>query len=154
MKIVELAPGADLRDLADAEVIVGSRDPARARESVAAWGMRQPVGVESNATAVEHGDVVVLAVPFPTVDALLDEVCSSLKAGTVVVDVTVPVAFTGGKMTMIDVPEGSASEHIRARLPETVGLAAAFKTIPAHLLCDGEAPLYCDEFVCGVVTVG
>src|SRR3982751_4726753 len=71
-----------------ADVIVGSRDPGRARESVAAWAMPQPIRVESNATAVEHGDVVVLAVPFATVDALLDEVRASLIAGTIVIDVT------------------------------------------------------------------
>jgi NADPH-dependent F420 reductase len=67
----------------------------------------------------------------------------------VVVDVTVPVTFSGGKMAMVEVAEGSASEHIRARLPDGVLLAGAFKTVPAHLLGDGDAPLDCDEFVCG-----
>jgi hypothetical protein len=37
---------------------------------------------------------------------------------------------------------------IRARLPENVGLAAAFKTLPAHVLGDPQRPLDCDEFVC------
>jgi len=134
---------------AGADVIVGSRDPARARDSVAAWGLSQPVRVDSNAAAVEHGDAVVLAVPYSTVDALLDDVRGSLTAGKIVIDVTVPVTFVGGKMTMIDVPEGSASEHIGARLPDDVGVAAAFKTIPAHLLAAAEEPLDCDEFVCG-----
>jgi len=50
---------------------------------------------------------------------------------------------------MLDVAEGSASEHIRARLPQGVGLAGAFKTLPAHLLGEGHDPLDCDEFVCG-----
>src|SRR4051812_17436835 len=108
--------------VAGADVIVGSRDPARARDSVASWGVRQRIGVDSNAAAVEHSNIVVLAVPFTTADALLDEVRPALRSGTVVIDVTVPVAFPGGKMTMIDVPEGSASEHIRARLPDHVGL--------------------------------
>ena len=52
-------------------------------------------------------------------------------------------------MAMLEVAEGSASEHVRARLPENVGLAAAFKTLPAHLLGDPRRPLDCDEFVCG-----
>jgi len=130
-------------------VTIGSRDPGRGREAAAAWGLRQPIRVESNATAAGQSDTVVLAIPFGTADALLDDVRSSLRPGTVIVDVTVPVAFPGGKMTMIDVAEGSASEHIRARLPPEVGLAAAFKTIPARLLGAGDAPLDCDEFVCG-----
>jgi 8-hydroxy-5-deazaflavin:NADPH oxidoreductase len=60
----------------------------------------------------------------------------------------VPVTFTGGKMAMLEVPEGSATEHIRARLPGRVQLAAAFKTIPAHLLATARESFACDEFVC------
>src|ERR1700730_13672716 len=66
-----------------------------------------------------------------------------------VIDVTVPVTFDGGKMAMIDVAEGSAAEHVRARLPPAVRLAGAFKPLPAHLLGAGSEPLDCDEFVCG-----
>lgn len=134
---------------AGARVVVGSRDPGRARATVAGWGpTAQPIGVADNAAAVAQCEMAVLAVPFAAVDALLDEVRSSLDAGSVVIDVTVPVTFAGGKMAMLEVAEGSATEHIRTRLPVAVGLAAAFKTIPARLLGDAGAPLDCDEFVC------
>src|SRR5258708_27342220 len=120
---------------AGARVIVGSRDPEGARASVAEWGAAEHrVEVADNAAAIGQAEVTVLAVPFSSVDTLLDELRSRFSAGTIVVDVTVPVTFAGGKMAMLDVAEGSASEHIRARLPAGVGLAAAFKTIPAHLL--------------------
>ena len=135
---------------AGARVVVGSRDPERARATVAEWGgMPQPIQVAGYSDAVAQADVALLAVPFGSVDVLLEEVRSSLKSGVVVIDVTVPITFVGGKMAMLDVAEGSASEHIRARLPGEVGLAAAFKTIPAHLLAAGDEPLDCDEFVCG-----
>jgi 8-hydroxy-5-deazaflavin:NADPH oxidoreductase len=88
-------------------------------------------------------------VPFGAVDALLAELRPRVQGGTVVIDVTVPVTFVAGKMAMIDVAEGSASEHIRAGLPAAVSLAAAFKTVPAHLLAAGDEVLDCDEFVCG-----
>jgi NADPH-dependent F420 reductase len=52
-------------------------------------------------------------------------------------------------MTMIEVPEGSAAEHVRARVPQGVHVAATFKTLPADLLGDIAQPLECDEFVCG-----
>jgi predicted dinucleotide-binding enzyme len=52
-------------------------------------------------------------------------------------------------MTMMEVAEGSAAEHIRARLPSAVRLACAFKTLPAHLLGAHFDSLDCDEFVCG-----
>lgn len=135
---------------AGAHVIVGSRDPERARATVAAWGATpQPIDVATYAAAAERAALTVIAVPFGSVDALLTDVHPSFTSGAIVVDVTVPIAFTAGKMAMLEVAEGSASEHIRARLPEGVGLAAAFKTIPARLLGAGDEPLDCDEFVCG-----
>jgi 8-hydroxy-5-deazaflavin:NADPH oxidoreductase len=135
---------------AGADVIVGSRDPERARAAVAGWdAASQPIGTATNAAAVAQSELIVIAVPFSSVDGLLDEVAASFTDGAVAIDLTVPVTFAGGKMAMLEVAEGSASEHIRGRLPERVALAAAFKTIPAHLLDALDQPLDCDEFVCG-----
>jgi len=134
---------------AGARVVVGSRDPERGRAAVAGWESTGSITVATSAAAVEQGDVAVLAVPFHSVDPLLEELRAHFKPGMVLVDVTVPVTFSGGKMSMVEVVEGSASEHVRAHLPDGVLLAGAFKTIPAHLLGDGGAPLDCDEFVCG-----
>ena len=131
-------------------VLVGSRDPDRARAAVAGWARTQsPINVADNGSAVDGADVMILAVPFPTVDELLQELYPRFSDGALVIDVTVPVTFAGGKMAMLEVVEGSATEHIRARLPPAVRLAAAFKTVPAHLLGATADPLDCDEFVCG-----
>jgi hypothetical protein len=129
-------------------VIVGSRDPQRARAAVAAWPARGSIDVADNVTAVEHSDVIVLAVPFASVDVVLTDLHAHLRGDSVMIDVTVPVTFTGGKMAMAEPAEGSAAEHIRSRLPDRVHLAAAFKTLPAHLLEAAGEPLDCDEFVC------
>jgi NADPH-dependent F420 reductase len=133
-------------------VTVGSRDPARAREAVAGWTASPsapPIQVADNAAAVAMADVTVLAVPYGTIDPLLDQLRTQFKAGSLAIDLTVPVTFAAGKMAMLEVAEGSAAEHIRARLPGEVRLACTFKTIPAHLLGAGFEPLDCDEFVCG-----
>ena len=130
------------------QVIVGSRDPQRARATVDAWSPRVRLEIADNASAASTADTVVLAVPFGTVDSLLDDIAPRLKSGVAVIDLIVPLTFSGGKMAMIDVAEGSAAEHIRAKLPPSVALACAFKTIPAHLLDRVDAPLDCDEFVC------
>jgi hypothetical protein len=132
------------------QVLVGSRDPDRARAAVAGWAATDPpIEVAHNASAVERADLTILAVPFSTVDELLRELHPHFMDGALVIDVTVPVTFADGKMGMLDVVEGSATEHIRARLPPAVRLAAAFKTVPAHLLGADDEPLDCDEFVCG-----
>src|SRR5215207_8563461 len=130
-------------------VVIGSRDPVRARTIVTEWPASGAIEVDANAAAVARTDVVVLTVPFPSVASLLDEVRSHFLAGALVINVTVPVTFTGGKMAMVDVPELSAAEHVRARVPEHVAVAGAFKTLPAHVLDEVEQPLDCDEFVCG-----
>lgn len=134
---------------AGVRVIVGSRDPERARGVVAGWAAAgEPIDTADNGAAAERGDVAVLAVPFASVEALLEEVNPRFADGTLVIDVTVPVTFPGGRMSMLEVAEGSASEHIAARLSPRVQFAAAFKTIPAHLLSASVEPLDCDEFVC------
>src|SRR5712691_1176406 len=84
---------------AGARVVVGSRDPERARDAVAGWGaIGQAVTVAGHAAAVGQCDLTVLAVPFASLDPLLREVHGSFKDGTTVIDVTVPVTFAGGKV--------------------------------------------------------
>src|SRR5262245_8850923 len=124
-------------------IVVGSRDPERARTAVASWHDASHVEVTDNPSAVAQATVVILTVPFDTIAALLDDVRERFAPGTLAIDVTVPVTFARGRMSMLEVPEGSATEHVRARLPDTVRLAAAFKTIPAHLLGELDQPLDC-----------
>lgn len=129
-------------------VIVGSRDPDRGRATVSAWGS-PGIQIADYASAVRSAAIVVLALPFRSVDAMLGEVAGHFSSGSLVVDVTVPLEFAAGKMVMIDVPEGSATQHIRTLLPPAVDLAGTFKTVPAGLLGETHAALDCDEFVCG-----
>jgi 8-hydroxy-5-deazaflavin:NADPH oxidoreductase len=136
--------------LAGVPVVIGSRDAARARDVISGWKLqRGSVDADTNSAAVARADIVVLTIPFGSVAGLLDDVRSAFRPGALAIDVTVPVTFTGGKMALVDVAEGSASEHVRTRLPEHVALAGTFKTLPAHVLDELEQPLDCDEFVCG-----
>jgi len=85
-----------------ARVLVGSRDPDRARTVVAAWNA--PIGmidVASYADAIDQGEVIVIAVPFSSVDGLLDEIGRHDVAGKVAIDVTVPVSFTESRARAI-----------------------------------------------------
>ena len=134
---------------AGVHVVVGSRDPQRARATVDAWRPSVRVDIAGNAAAAASANTVLLAVPFATVDALLDEIGPRMQPDAVAIDLIVPLTFAGGTMAMLDVAEGSAAEHIRTKLPPTVALGCAFKTIPASLVDRVDAPLDCDEFICG-----
>src|SRR2546430_1404081 len=115
---------------------------ALARRVTAVWS--GAVDVAANGAAVADVDTVVFAVPFGTIDALIDDVGPRMRSGAVAIDLTVPLTFAGGKMAMLDVAEGSAAEHIRAKLPPAVALPCPFKTVPAHLPDRVDEPPACD----------
>src|ERR1700719_954889 len=132
---------------------IGSRDAPRATETASQLrgrlGAAANVEGADNATAAEQSEIVVLTVPFSGQAALLKSLKNVWKAGTIVIDTTVPLAATvGGAATRtIGVWQGSAAEAARELLPQNVSLAAAFHNLGAELLA-GEAPIDCDVLVC------
>ena len=131
-------------------IVVGSRDPQRAAATVAAWpSTGTSIETAGYGDAIAAAAIVLVTVPFDSVGAILAEHHARFLPGALVVDVTVPVMFAGGKAALADVAEGSAAEHIRARVPAVARVAVAFKTVPAHVLNDIDRALDCDEFVCG-----
>jgi 8-hydroxy-5-deazaflavin:NADPH oxidoreductase len=138
--------------IAGAAVTLGSRDPERAREAAAHLRERHPpaqIEGASHEEAIALNDTVILAIPFVHAGPWVEAHGRALGAGALLVDVTVPVVFEGGRPRFVAPAEGSAAEHLRVRLPDHVALACAFKTLPARLLQHVDVALDCDEFVCG-----
>src|SRR5271154_2997824 len=135
------------------EIVIGSRDAQRAMETAAQLRTRIGGAAEiegaDNATVASQCDVVVLTVPFSGCAALLKQLKSVWKPGTVVIDTTVPLAATvGGSPTrMLGVWQGSAAEAAKELLPQGVSIAAAFHNLGAALLT-GDATVDCDVLVC------
>src|SRR6185295_12991051 len=137
--------------MAGAQVRIGSRTPERARtaaDELNAFLINNPIGYGENRDVVSDADFALLTVPFEHAAATLAPLAEALRPGAIVIDITVPVSFEKGVgVRYIELPEGSASEHLRARLPEAIPLVAAFKTEPAHLLVEPHEKLDCDVFV-------
>ena len=135
-------------------VLIGSRDAARAQET--AKRLRERIGGDSqiegmdNASAAATCHVAILTVPFSGVSALLKQLQSVWKQGTMVIDTTVPLAAAvGGAATrVLGVWQGSAAEQTKELLPAGVSLAAAFQNLGAESLA-GNEPVECDVLVCG-----
>src|SRR5260370_13284849 len=134
-------------------VLVGSREAARAQETAKLLrerigGSAQVEGMD-NPSAAAACDVAVVTVPFSGVAALLKQLKSVWKPGTIVIDTTVPLAATvGGAATrMLGVWQGSAAEQTRELLPAGVSLAAAFQNLGAETLA-GNDSVDCDVLVC------
>ncbi len=136
--------------MAGAQVIIGSRSIERAK--AAADELNQllegnSIAYAENSATVSGAEFVLLTVPFSHAAATLEELQNDFQKDAVLIDITVPVSFEGGRVRYTELPEGSASEHLRARLPESIPLVAAFKTEPAHLLVDPTEKLDSDVLV-------
>ncbi len=134
-------------------ILIGSRDAQRAAETAARLrarigGTAQIVGAD-NAAAVAQCEIVVVTVPFSGQAALLKQLKSAWRPGTIVIDTTVPLAATvGGAATrMLGVWQGSAAEQTKELLPAGVSVAAAFQNLGAEVLA-GDGPVDCDVLVC------
>jgi 8-hydroxy-5-deazaflavin:NADPH oxidoreductase len=136
------------------EILIGSRDAARAAET--AKSLRERIGASAkiegmdNPAAAAAAEISLLTVPFSGAPALLKQLKPVWKPGTVVIDTTVPLAASvGGSPTrMLGVWQGSAAEQTRELLPQSVHLAAAFQNLGAELLGKDD-PVECDVLVCG-----
>ncbi len=116
------------------EVVLGSRDAARAQEAaqaLAADGL--PVTGAANAGAAGC-DVVIVAVPYDGHRALLASLAESL-AGSVVVDCVNPLGFDAQGAYRLAVPDGSAAEEAAVALPLST-VVGAFHHVSAVLLQD------------------
>ena len=137
---------------AGVELVIGSREAAKAADAAAALraaagGMVTGAG---NAKAAAGASVVVLAVPFAAQAGILKSIKGALK-DCILVDATVPLAASvGGRPTrMLGVWEGSAAEAARALAPKEIPVVAAFHNVSAAALKEHPAPLDCDVLVCG-----
>ncbi len=142
--------------IAGARVSIGSRTLDRAKATAdelsqllsgRAGQSSQPFVNGGNRDVIEGSELVLRTVPFAHAASTLETHRQDFREGSILIDITVPVSFEQGRVRYLELPEGSASEHLKARLPETVPLVGAFKTEPAHLLAEIDESLDCDSFV-------
>lgn len=142
--------------MAGVDVVLGSRDAARAQEiaqelsdqlanrATASAGIISGLGNDDAVSAAE--EIVVLAVPYSAHDATLKSIKEKL-VGKVLVDIVVPL---GPKPTMIDMPEeGSATEAAQIILGNDIPVVGALHNVSAHTLNALDDPINCDILVCG-----
>ena len=136
--------------MAGARVAIGSRTIERAKataDELNQFVPDNPISYGENGAAIAESEFVLLTVPFAHAAATLESHKQDFRAGAILIDITVPVSFEQGRVRYVELAEGSASEHLRAQLPDEIPLVAAFKIEPAHLLADATAKLDCDVLV-------
>lgn len=135
------------------DVIIGSRDAARAVASAEEIGKRAEASLRGldNPAAAAAADVVVVTVPYAGQATIYRSIAGSLREGTFVVDCTVPVAANvGGRATRtLGVWEGSAAQQAQGLLPKGTRICGAFHSLSAAALDDLDADVEGDVLVCG-----
>ena len=150
-----LGAGLSLRlAVAGVPVVIGSRDPDRARQAAAhvreGAGSGDVRGLE-NGPAAEASEVVFLCVPFRNQSETLTNLKNHLREGQLVVDATVPLAaaVSGRATRMLGVWQGSAAQQAAEMVPDGVRVVAALHTVNAPALRDLSQTLDEDVLVCG-----
>jgi NADPH-dependent F420 reductase len=143
--------------IAGAKVLIGSRTIERAKTTAdelnqalyarAGQSPSRRIGHGENRDVIARSELVLLTVPFGHAASTVEAHRQDFREGSILIDITVPVSFEQGRVRYVELREGSASEHLKARLPENIPLVAAFKTEPAYLLAEIDEPLDCDSFV-------
>ena len=132
------------------EIVIGSRDPARAQAKAAELSAAVPgarIAGAGNREAAAAAEVVVLAVPADGLSATLPEVKDACR-GKVVVSTVVPLTFGGPRLFTPPSP-GSAAEVAQELLGPEARVVAAFHHIAAHELSATDHAIECDLLLCG-----
>lgn len=128
-------------------VIVGSRDAARAAEAAEAFNAhvgRQACEGALNRDAAAGADLVILAVPYATHDALVEEI-AGVVGGKIVVDTTVPLVPPKVSVTHV-LETGSAAARAQKALGDGAKVVSALQNVAADKLASDE-PVECDILV-------
>jgi 8-hydroxy-5-deazaflavin:NADPH oxidoreductase len=141
------------------ETVIGSRDRERAKTASAEMrALLNESGAgdvkldgAANADAAAAAPIIVLTIPFAAHISTLKEIREKIKAGSLIVDVTVPLEpAVGGKPTrVLGVWAGSAAEQCRELAPEGVQVVSAFQNVGAEALARIDREVECDVIVCG-----
>ncbi len=134
-------------------VIIGSRDAGRAQQ--VAEAIRKRAGADAQVSGMENSaacaasDSLALTVPFAGQAALLKQLKPAIRAGSILIDATVPLAASvGGRASRtLGVWQGSAAQQAAELVPKGVSVVAAFHNVSAELL-NGDEDMDCDVIVC------
>ncbi|QLK27758.1 NADPH-dependent F420 reductase [Natrinema zhouii] len=136
------------------EILIGSRDPEKARDAVAEYedelaDRTDDVDIKGfgNEMAADRADVVVLSVPPYYVGDTVEAVADSLDADTVLVTPAVGMQGDEDGLHYHPPDAGSVTELVAQRAPDEVPVVGAFHNLAADALSTLENDLDLDTLV-------
>ncbi|CAJ36511.1 putative coenzyme F420-dependent NADP reductase [Methanocella arvoryzae MRE50] len=149
----DIGEGLALRLALKHDVIVGSREEAKAQEAAEKYnnvlkenGFRGGIKGMTNLEATKNAQIIILAVKYqvmiPTIESVFDELDNKIV-------ITPIVPMSKSRLCAYTPPEpGSASRQLCAVLPPGIRIVSTFHTLPAPRLADLKDPLGFDLIVC------
>ena len=153
----DLGAGLALRLTRDSdhEVVIGSRDPEKARDRADEYeatledrGIEDKITGFANEMAADRADVVVLCVPAYHLADTIDTIAGSLD-DTILVSPAVGMRNDEGTMTYNPPSAGSVTALAAGAAPDGVPVVGAFHNLAAGRLADLDADLGWDVLVVG-----
>lgn len=132
----DIGSGFAVRFMSLHEVIIGSRNADKARESASAImqleGADGNVWGTDNASAVAAADAVILCVPPEHLKSVTYDLSSSFDQ-QIVISPVVPMSYDGKFFRFNPPEEGSSALQARSLLPPQIRVVSAFHTSLRHL---------------------
>ena len=155
-----MGKGFALRWSQNHDVIVGSRDAARAAESAVeytnlakeAFGeIKGSISGNDNNTVAKESDVLILSIPYENIDSVCSGILSQVKDSCVVVSPIVPMTKTDVGFECISIKENKPFSYklVLNHMKNKSKLVSAFHVISEKKLVNPTLELDYDIFVCG-----
>ena len=155
-----MGKGFALRWSQNHDVIVGSRDAARASESAAeytnlakeAFGeIKGTISGNDNVSVAKESDVLILSIPYDNIDSVCSGILSEVKDSCVVVSPIVPMTKTDVGFEFIPIKDHKPFSYqlVSNHMKNKSKLVSAFHVISEKKLVNPTLELDYDIFVCG-----
>jgi len=155
-----MGKGFALRWSQNHDVIVGSRDAARASESATeytnlakeAFGeIKGTISGNDNVSVAKESDVLILSIPYDNIDSVCSGILSEVKDSCVVVSPIVPMTKTDVGFEFVPIKDNKPFSYqlVSNHMKNKSKLVSAFHVISEKKLVNPTLELNYDIFVCG-----
>ena len=155
-----MGKGFALRWVVNHDVIIGSRDAARAAESAAEYTniakesfgeIKGTISGNDNVSVAKDSDVLILSIPYENIDSVCSGILSEIKDTCVVVSPIVPMTKTDVGFECVSIKDNKPFSYklVSNHMKDKSKLVSAFHVISEKKLINPTLELDYDIFVCG-----
>jgi len=155
-----MGKGFALRWSQNHNVVIGSRDAARAAESAKEYTnlakevfgeIKGSISGSDNVSVAKESDVLILSIPYENIDTVCSGILSEIKDSCVVVSPIVPMTKTDVGFECVSIKENKPFSYklVLEHMKDKSKLVSAFHVISEKKLVNPTLELDYDIFVCG-----